>query len=239
MVVAIDTGLPTALFADMIESHSTLIDRVKFGWGTSLVTNDIKKKIQILRDHKVGFFFGGTLFEKFWANQQAEAYFDFLADMGCKSVEISDGSLEIPEDALVGVIGQAKSRGLEVFCEVGFKDDERSANFFPAQWVSAIENAQRAGADFIITEARESGSSGICRSSGELRIGLIEEIAQSYDRIEVSNIIFEAPSKDLQAYFISRFGPTVKLANIAFSDLVGLETLRRGLRFDTFFLLQK
>ncbi len=232
LTVVIDTGLPTSLFRDFVASHADLIDFVKFGWGTALVTSQIRQKIDAVAAHDVGFFFGGTMLEKFILQNKADDFFLFAKDHGAKFVEISDGSIELSVEDKLAIIERAADE-FTVLSEVGFKDQERSGNFYPAQWVAAIKREMAAGASYVILEARESGQSGICRPSGEVRIGLIEEIVGVDSDIDQNTLIFETPNKTLQTYFIRRFGANVNLANIAMEDVIALETLRQGLRFDT------
>lgn len=230
ITAVIDQGLPTAHFRDVVESHANLIDYVKFGWGTALVTKDLAEKVKILNKAGIGFFFGGTLFEKALAQNKVDDFFSFCEEMGCSTVEISDGTLEMTQEQKCGFIKKFAKR-FTVFSEVGYKDPEKSINLFPSKWIEFINTELEAGATKVITEARETGSSGICRANGELRFGLIEEIAAS--GIDSNKLIFEAPNKTLQTYFIKRFSSNVNLGNIQFSDVVPLETLRVGLRSDT------
>ncbi len=158
---------------------------------------------------------------------------DFYAlchDFGCTHVEISNGTIAMSNSEKARFITDF-SRDFSVLSEVGFKDDEQSIRLHPAKWIEYIQEDMDAGATKVITEARESGTSGICRSNGELRYGLIEEIIAS--PLNCDRIIFEAPNKSLQTYFITEFGANVNLANIPFDDAIGVETLRLGLRSDT------
>lgn len=230
LTLVIDGGLPTTLFRDYVDSHADLIDVVKLGWGTALATRDLETKLELLRGNSIGYFFGGTLFEKALQQNRVPEYFDFCANHGCEWIEISDGTLEIPAEDKTRYISEAVGR-FKVLSEVGYKDPERSLKLNPARWVAQIRADLLAGAEMVVTEARESGTSGICRPDGELRYGLIGEILDA--GIDPARLIFEAPNKALQSYFIRLVGSSVNLANIAFSDLVGLETLRLGLRSDT------
>ncbi len=231
----IDPGLATGRFADVIRSHHPYIDYVKFGWGTALVTAELEQKIECLRRYDVEFFFGGTLFEKALHQRRLDDYYVFLRRWECGNVEISNGTLEMTNREKARHIADF-SREFRVFSEVGFKDNGRSENMYPAQWVEYILEDFNAGATKVITEAREGGSSGICRSSGELRIGLIEEIVESIPLLD--ELVFEAPTKALQSHFVKRLGPNVSLGNIAFTDVIALETLRLGIRSDTFFSVE-
>jgi phosphosulfolactate synthase len=231
----IDNGVSTQFYSDVLESHSGLVDFVKFGWGTGLVTKDLQKKIDIAHKHNVNYFFGGTLFEKAFLQNKVDAFISYCKNHGAQYVEISDGTVEIPLNQRTELI-QKMSEDFKVITEVGYKDGERSQEFHPSQWIKYIESDLKAGATKVITEARESGTSGICRSNGEVRYGLIEEILAS--GLDLTRIIFEAPNKNLQTYFLRKVGFNVNLGNISFHDVIGLETLRLGLRSDTLSLFE-
>jgi len=235
LTVVIDNGCPTTYLQDVLASHGDLVDFVKFGWGTALVTKQIEQKIQLCRDHNVECFFGGTLFEKFADHDAIEAYKQLCDHHGISAVEVSNGTIDLDNSEKAKYIADLKQHFL-VLSEVGYKDSDRSQNLPPSKWIDFIEEDLAAGSQYVITESRESGQSGICRASGELRIGLIEEILAS--GIDINKLIFEAPKKTLQTHFIQRLGSSVNLANIALGDIVPLETLRLGLRSDTFFLTQ-
>jgi phosphosulfolactate synthase len=235
LTVLIDNGLPTNFFIDVINSHSNYIDLVKFGWGTSIVTEDIDKKIDSLNNKKIDFFFGGTLFEKFLYQNKIDDFYNFSKNKGAKYVEISNGTLDISNSEKAKFIRDF-SKDFTVFSEVGYKDTLKSQELHPKKWIEYIQEDLSSGARKVITEARESGKSGICRENGEVRFGLIEEILDS--DIDIKNLIFEAPNKDLQIYFIDKIGYNVNLANISFNDVIALETLRLGLRSDTFYTFE-
>lgn len=230
LTIAIDPGLPTALFRDTVESHGDIIDVIKLGWGTAVVTSDLSRKLDILRMHGIEFFFGGTLFEKSLQQDRVADYFDYCADVGCRWVEVSNGTLDIAPADKARYIAAAAER-FQVMSEVGYKDDARSEQLSAADWIALISSDFAAGARLVVTEARESGTSGICRADGGLRDGLIEAILDS--GIEPDSLVFEAPNKSLHSYFVRLLGCNANLGNIAFADLIGLETLRQGLRSDT------
>jgi len=230
LTILIDSGVPIHYFQDVIESNGAYIDLVKFGWGTSLVTDRLAEKVACLQQSGVDYFFGGTLFEKFYHQRKLDAYYDYCKRYGCRYVEISNGTIDLPNSDKARAITDFAEEFI-VFSEVGYKDNDRSLMMAPSTWIAYIRQDLAAGATKVITEARESGASGICRADGELRYGLIEDILQS--GIDSNDLIFEAPNKSLQTTFIRRLGPEVNLANIAFADPVGLETLRLGLRSDT------
>lgn len=231
LTVLIDTGLPTGAFEDWLKSHAPYVDFVKLGWGTSIVTHELSEKLRCARSLGIEVFFGGTLFEKALSQGRLQNYVDFCETNGCRYVEVSNGTMELTNEEKCRYIRELAPR-FTVFSEVGYKDLDRSQNLAPKKWIEYLNADLAAGATHVITEARESGKSGICRADGALRFGLIEEILDS--GIDANRIVFEAPNKELQAYFVRRVGPNVNLANIPFSDIVGLETLRLGLRSDTF-----
>lgn len=231
LTILIDNGYPTSYFEDVVNSHSNYIDYIKFGWGTGYITKDIEEKISFLKQNNIGFFFGGTFFEKALSQNKVDDFVKYLQSFGCDTMEISNGTLDISNTEKAMFISDLSSE-FQVFSEVGYKDNQRSQEMFPAKWVEYIQEDFSAGASRVITEARESGASGICRSNGELRFGLIEEILNA--GLDNDKLIFEAPNKSLQVYFVKHIGSNVSLANIPFSDVIALETLRLGLRSDTF-----
>lgn len=213
-----------------MDSGSEYVDYVKFGWGTSVVTPQLERKIDCLKRHQIKFFFGGTLFEKFYSQGKVEDYKAYCHHYGCRHVEISNGTVDLSNKDKARYVAEF-AVDFQVFSEVGYKDSDRSINLHPARWVEYMKEDLAAGAVKVITEARESGTSGICRSDGEVRYGLIEEILES--GINHEDIIFEAPNKELQNFFIHKVGSNVNLANVPFQDVIPLETLRLGLRSDT------
>jgi phosphosulfolactate synthase len=228
--MVIDTGLPTHYFSDIVASFSGLIDVVKLGWGTALVTDDLKYKIDALKDARVDYYFGGTLFEKFVSQDRFDDWRRFVDRFDCRYVEISNGTIELTNSEKAAFIRRTTPH-YQVFSEVGYKESARSECMRPEQWIDYLNEDLDAGAMKVITEARESGKSGICKPNGELRLDLIERIAES--GLDMDRLLFEAPNKDLQIALIRRFGTQVNLGNIAAGDVVALETLRLGLRGDT------
>lgn len=226
----IDNGYSTNYFEDVVTSFEDKIDFIKFGWGTSIVTSDFQKKVDILKNLHIDYGFGGTLFEKFLYQNKLEDYKKLIEKYNCPYMEVSNGTIDISNTEKCEHIKEF-SKFFNVLSEVGLKDSEKSEEMSPKRWIEYIQEDLDAGACKVITEARESGTSGICRSNGQLRIGLIEEIMES--DLNINNIIFEAPSKALQVHFIKKLGSNCNLANIAFTDVVALETLRLGLRSDT------
>ncbi|TYK53102.1 phosphosulfolactate synthase [Actinomadura decatromicini] len=228
--MVIDNGLPTAHFTDAVSSFAEHIDLVKFGWGTALVTPGLARKIEVLADHVTPFMFGGTLFEKYVVQGRFDDYRTLCHLHGCGAVEVSNGTIDLDDGGKASYITKLAAE-FEVIAEVGFKDHPRSELLSPSQWVHSINSDLAAGASRVVLEARESGSSGICRPGGELRYGLVEDILRA--DLDVTSLIFEAPNKRLQTHLIKRIGPEANLGNIAFSDVIALETLRLGLRAET------
>lgn len=229
--MVIDNGLPAGAFEDAMTAHAPLVDVVKFGWGTSVVTPDLDRKIACLRANDIRFCFGGTLFEKFAVQGRFDEYLTLCKEVAADIIEVSNGTIEMPNSDKAAYVARCAQAGFEVASEVGFKDPGRSQRLSPKQWVDCINQDLDAGASIVITEARESGRSGIARPDGELRWGLIEDILSS--GVEVDRLLFEAPNRDLQTHFVTRVGANVNLGNIAPLDVIGLETLRLGLRSDT------
>jgi phosphosulfolactate synthase len=230
LTMVIDGGQPTAHFVDAMRSYASLVDVVKFGWGTALVTPDLDTKIAVLRELGIKYYFGGTLFEKYVTQDRFDAFCDFVRSKGCDTVEISNGTIPLTNTGKAAYIRKASDR-FTVLSEVGYKDSDRSGRLSPSMWVDAIGEDLEAGSSMVITEARESGSSGICRPNGELRFGLVEDILLS--GIDRDKLLWEAPNKALQSYFVTRIGTNVNLGNIAVDQVIGVETLRLGLRSDT------
>jgi phosphosulfolactate synthase len=230
LTMIIDNGIPQGAFADGVASGAPYIDVVKFGWGTALVTPDIERKLEVLRRHGIGWHFGGTLFEKFVSQNRFESFLTLCRLCDCRYVEISNGTVEIAPADKARYIRRCADE-FTVFSEVGFKDPGRSSALTAEQLVEAVESDLAAGADKVITEARESGKSGICRPDGAPREDLVDALLAS--GVTVERILFEAPTKQLQTHFIKLVGPNANLGNVAPTDVIGLETLRLGLRSDT------
>jgi phosphosulfolactate synthase len=221
----LDKGLGPHAWEDVLETCGVYIDVVKLGWGTAYVTPNLRRKLDVLREKPV--VIGGTFFEVVYVKGKVDEYKRWLNDLGLTHVEISDGTVEIPREEKLELIADL-ARDFTVLSEVGSKDSE--VNFAPYLWVQWIKEELEAGAWKVITEARESGTAGIFRPTGEMRTGLIDEIVHD---IAVADLIFEAPTKASQAWFVKEFGPTVNLGNIPPDEVIPLETLRLGLRGDT------
>ena len=227
MTHVMDKGLGLAEIRTMVEVSGDFIDIVKFGWGTSYVTPNLREKLDLYKALEIPVVCGGTLLEVAEARGRIDDYRTWLTEQGFTSVEVSDGTIDMPRERKLELISMF-AEDFQVLSEVGSKDDEEI--FAPYQWVQWIKEEQAAGAWKVITEARESGTAGIFRTTGEVRSGLIDEIAHE---IDISTLLFEAPQKAQQAWFIKHFGPDVNLGNIPPDEVIPLETLRRGLRSDT------
>jgi phosphosulfolactate synthase len=223
----IDKGLNLRDIEGLFDTAGQFVDIVKLGWGTSYVTNNLEKKIALYRSFETPVVCGGTLFEAVYGRGRLDEFKHWLHEQRFSHVEISDGTIEIPREQKLELIAEF-ARDFVVLSEVGSKDAD--IVYAPYQWVEWIKEELDAGAWKVITEGREGGTAGIYRPTGEMRTGLIDEIAHE---IEVSDLVFEAPTKSSQAWFVKEFGPNVNLGNIPPDEVIPLETLRLGLRGDT------
>jgi phosphosulfolactate synthase len=221
----IDKGIGPRAWEDVLETSGAYIDIVKLGWGTAYVTPNLRQKLDVLREKPV--VIGGTFLEAVIAQGKVDEYKGWLEELGLTHVEISDGVIDIPRERKLELIADFAA-DFTVLSEVGSKDAE--IVYAPYQWVEWIKEELEAGAWKVITEGREGGTAGIYRPSGEMRTGLVDEITHE---IPVDSLLFEAPTKSSQAWFIKQFGPAVNLGNIPPDEVIPLETLRRGLRGDT------
>lgn len=230
LTMVIDGGIPLGQFTDLVEFGAEYIDYVKFGWGTSVVTRCLREKIAVLGAHGIEFYFGGTLFEKFVLQGRFEDFRHFCDEYSCRHIEVSNGTIELCNAEKAGYIRKLVP-DFTVVSEVGFKDPGRSEMLAPSEWIAAIKEDLDAGASLVTLEARESGKSGICRPDGELRYGLIEDVLHA--GLSIDSLLFEAPTTALQTHLITRIGSGVNLGNVPATGVIGLETLRLGLRSDT------
>jgi phosphosulfolactate synthase len=221
----LDKGLGPRAWEDLLDVASDHISIVKLGWGTAYVTQNLERKLDVLRDKRV--VIGGTFFEVVYARDRLDDYKRWLTELGLDHVEISDGTIDIPRERKLELIAEF-ARDFTVLSEVGSKDS--SVEFTVDEWTGWLNEDIEAGAWKVITEAREGGTAGIFRPSGEMRTGLVDEIAHS---IDFHDLVWEAPTKSSQAWFIKHFGPEVNLGNIPPEEVIPLETLRLGLRGDT------
>lgn len=230
VTMMIDNGLPMGAFADIVTSNGELVDLVKFGWGTAVVTARLPEKLACLRDAGIGYFFGGTLFEKHIAQERFDSYRRLCHEHGCRYVEVSNGTLPIEESRKAAYVARLAEE-FTVLSEVGSKTAEGNEHLRPKDWARQVRTDLAHGARWVITEARESGTTGIAGGDGRARLDVLDAIQAA--GVDPDLLLFEAPTKALQSHFVLRFGADVNLGNIAPADLVGLETLRLGLRSDT------
>jgi len=203
------------------------VDIVKLGWGTAVVTPDLKEKIELYQSHGVPVCFGGTLFEVCLRQNKLDEYVRAVKECGMDCIEISDGTVAMEEDDKLALIRKL-TKEFRVLSEVGSKDAD--VVIAPYKWVDSIKRELEAGAWKVITEGRESGTVGIYQSGGEVKEGLLDEIVAAVD---ATNLLFEAPAKSQQTWFIKQFGANVNLGNIPPEDVISVETLRVGVRGDT------
>jgi phosphosulfolactate synthase len=223
----LDRGLSVAGVDALAEVAGDYVDIVKLGWGTSLVTGNLEPKLARYREHGIPVVLGGTLTELALAQGRTDALLQWISGLGLEHIEVSDGTILLAHDEKLELI-ERLSRDFTVLSEVGSKDDTRI--MAPYRWVELIQSELEAGAWKVIAEARESGTAGIYRHDGEVRMGLIDEIVHA---VPSEQLLFEAPQKDQQVWFIRRLGANVNLGNVVPDDVLSLETMRLGLRSDT------
>ncbi|KXX68059.1 phosphosulfolactate synthase [Flammeovirga sp. SJP92] len=228
LTMAMDKGMSLREVEDVLSTSGDYIDIVKLGWATSYVTPQLQDKINLYKEAGINVYLGGTLFEAFVIRNQFEDYLRVLDKFGLEFAEVSDGSMDMAHDVKCEYINKL-SKQVTVLSEVGSKDAEKIIP--PYKWIELMRAELDAGAWKVIGEAREGGNVGLFRSSGEVRSGLVEEILT---QIPYENIIWEAPQKAQQVWFIKLIGTNVNLGNIAPKEVIPLETIRLGLRGDTF-----
>lgn len=226
--MVMDKGLSMREVSDMLEMSSEYIDIVKLGWATSFVTPNLKEKLDLYREAGIPCYLGGTLFEAFVVRDQFDDYRKVLDKFDLSHAEVSDGSLEMNHDDKCEYISKLSNQ-VTVLSEVGSKDAAKIIP--PYKWIEQMNTELEAGAWKVIGEARESGNVGLFRDSGEVRQGLVEEILT---QVPAEKILWEAPQKAQQVWFIKLCGSNVNLGNIAPNEVIPLETIRLGLRGDTF-----
>lgn len=226
--MAMDKGLSVREAEDFMDVAGNYVDIVKLGWATSYVTSKLEEKLKVYKNAGVPVYFGGTLFEAFIVRGQFDDYCRTIDKYGLEYAEVSDGSIELPHDVKCEYIRKL-AKQVTVLSEVGSKDAEKIIP--PYKWIELMQSELQAGAWKVIGEAREGGNVGLFRSTGEVRSGLVEEILT---KIPVEKIIWEAPQKEQQVWFIKLCGTNVNLGNIAPREIIPLETIRLGLRGDTF-----
>jgi phosphosulfolactate synthase len=228
ITMVMDKGLSIQEAKNLMDIGEPHIDMVKLGFGTSFVTPKLKEKLEVYRSYNMPVYFGGTLFEAFLIRNQFEDYINVCKEYGVSYMEVSDGSITIPHAEKCGYIEKLSKHGV-VLSEVGSKD---AAHIIPPyKWIELMSAELNAGSAYVIAEAREAGNVGIYRGTGEVREGLVQEILT---QIPEEKILWEAPQKAQQLYFLQLIGCNVNLGNIAPSEIIALEAMRIGLRGDTF-----
>lgn len=228
LTMVMDKGLSINEVENMLSIARPYVDLVKLGFGTSFVTPNLRQKLEVYRKYDIPVYFGGTLFEAFLIRNQFDEYVKVCREYGVSYMEVSDGSIEIPHAEKCGYIEKLTKFG-KVLSEVGSKD---AAHIIPPyKWIELMKAELDAGSSYVIAEAREAGNVGIYRGTGEVREGLVQEILT---QIPGDRIIWEAPQKAQQLYFIELLGCNANLGNIAPNEVISLETMRIGLRGDTF-----
>jgi phosphosulfolactate synthase len=228
LTMAMDKGMSCREAEDFVDSCCDHVDIIKLGWATSYVFPKLKEKIKIYKDAGLAVYLGGTLFEAFIIRDQFEDYRKVLDKYGLEHCEVSDGSITLPHEEKCKYI-EKLAQQVTVLSEVGSKDAEKIIP--PYKWIKLMQDELDAGAWKVIGEAREGGNVGLFRSTGEVRSGLVEEILT---KIPFEKILWEAPQKEQQVWFIKLLGSNVNLGNIAPNEIIPLETIRLGLRGDTF-----
>jgi phosphosulfolactate synthase len=229
LTMVMDKGLSVREAEDFMSVGSEYTDFVKLGFGTSLITPGFEKKIALYKREGVIPYFGGTLFEAFVIRDMFSQFVSLLDKYEIELVEVSDGSYDIEHGKKLEYISRLAERGT-VISEVGSK--KKDIVYSPEEWVAMMCSELKAGSVKVIAEARESGTIGIYNEDGSVNNTIIKAIA---DNVCMENVIWEAPLKSQQAWFIKHFGENVNLGNIAPNEIISLETLRLGLRGDTFF----
>ena len=228
ITMVMDKGLSVRETEDMISTSAPFIDIVKLGWATSFVSQNLDDKLAVYKNAGIPVYFGGTLFEAFVVRNQFDDFRRLLDKYDLQYAEVSDGSIEMPQDMKCEYI-RTLAKQVTVLSEVGSKDENKIIP--PYKWIQLIKSELQAGSWKVIGEARESGNVGLFRASGEVRQGLVEEILSE---IAFEDMLWEAPQKSQQVWFVKLLGTNVNLGNIAPNELIPLETIRLGLRGDTF-----
>ncbi len=228
LTMIMDKGLSIEETRNFLSIAHPHVDVVKLGFGTSYVTPDLEKKLAVYKSYNIPIYFGGTLFEAFLIRDQLEDYIQMCAYYGVSYMEVSDGSVDIEHTEKCRLI-ERLTKYATVLSEVGSKDAEHVIP--PYKWIEQMRAELKAGASYVIAEARESGNIGIYRGTGEVREGLVQEILT---QIPSEKILWEAPLKSQQLYFIQLIGANANLGNIAPPEMLALEAMRLGLRGDTF-----
>jgi phosphosulfolactate synthase len=224
----LDKGLPVAEAAHLLDVCGEYVDVWKFGWGTAYLDPGLADKLVVLREHGVLGCTGGTLLEVAWSQHKADEFLDWAAELGFPCVEVSCGVAPLAPDDKRALIETAAERFV-VLAEIGSKDP--GAEVVPGEWAAAAAADRAAGATWLVTEGRESGTVGLFSPSGDVRGDVVGAVV---DAVGADSVVFEAPRKEQQAWLIRHFGPDVNLGNIPPAEILGVEALRLGLRADTF-----
>ena len=233
ITMVLDKGLGLETAESLMNISGEYVDYLKFGWGTSIVHEQdiIKAKVEMYKNHQITPYTGGTLFELAYRSKKLEDFFAEAHDLGFPAIEVSDGSVDIPHEEKLECIELAKRNGFEVLSEVGKKDPNLDKELTLDERVQYMQEELDSGSSLIIVEAREGGKNiGIFDKSGNAKEDEIDYILDNFDG---NKILWEAPNKDQQVFFILKLGNTVNLGNVSSDDITSLETLRRGLRGDT------
>lgn len=226
-----DTGTPVGELKHILADYGPLIDIAKIGVGSAYVTPNIEEKVSLYKAHQIKTYCGGTLFEKSYYQNKVPEYMAYLKNLQIDWVEISNGTVDIPIQERLDMVARFKDNHFHVIAEVGSKDPD--ANMSIAEWKEEMEQFLEAGCDYVITEGRNSGTSGIYEKNGSIKSTLIRKLLANIDS---KKIIFEAPTNKQQMFFIKEIGANVNLGNVNISDVLFLEAQRLGLRSETFFL---
>jgi phosphosulfolactate synthase len=228
LTMIMDKGLSLNEAENMVVLKSELTDIVKLGFGTSLLTRYIDKKISLYKDAGIDVYTGGTLFEAFIVRNQIDDFYRLMDKLKLEMVEVSDGCIQMEHDKKCELIHKL-SKDFKVISEIGSKDE--SLTIEDDKWISYMKKELEAGSWKVIAEAREGGNVGVFETNGDIKGKLIKNITKE---IDISNILWEAPLKKQQIWFINKFGANVNLGNISPNSIISLECLRLGLRGDTF-----
>ncbi|MFY8136800.1 MAG: phosphosulfolactate synthase [Flavobacteriales bacterium] len=229
ITMVMDKGISIRQAEDLIETSGEFVDLVKLGFGTSAFAKNVKDKVALYKKNDMDVYVGGTLFEAFYVRNQMDEYERYINKLGITTLEVSDGSMAIPHDDKCELIAKY-AKNYKVLSEVGSK--EEGILISPSKWIKMMSTELQAGSWKVIAEARESGTVGIYRPNGQAHVVLINKILQ---KVKAEDILWEAPKKAQQVYFINHLGHNVNLGNIAENEVIPLECLRIGLRGDTFF----
>ena len=229
LTMVMDKGLSLNQAKNLISSSSDQIDLIKLGFGTSIITPNLVEKIDLYQKQNIKVFFGGTLFESFIARNSFNEYIELIKKFNITTVEISDGCIDLDHDVKCNFISKL-SKSCTVLSEVGSKDEE--VELTPEKWIKLLNRELNAGSWKVITESRESGNIGLFKNDHKVKSNLIQNIINNVPK---DSILWEAPKKSQQVWFIKTIGPNVNLGNISPDEVISLECLRLGLRADTFF----